>query len=74
MYSGSLERLVYILQIRLSPGLSCELMLKLAAVVSNLMSDTNMFLFTGKGMRGGVSCIELKYSIKINIEYKYIHI
>ena len=49
-------------------------MLKLAAVVSKLMSDTNMFLFTGKGMRGGVSCIELKYSIKINIEYKYIHI
>ena len=47
-------------------------MLKLAAVVSNLMSDTNMF--TEKGMRGGVSCIELKYSIKINIEYKYIHI
>ena len=49
-------------------------MLKLAAVVSNLISDTNMFLFTEKGMRGGVSCIELKYSIKINIEYKYIHI
>ena len=38
-----------------SPGLSCDAILKTTDVKLDLISDTDMYQFIEKGMRGGVS-------------------
>ena len=45
-----------------SPGLSWDAMLNMTGVESELISDIDMCLFIEKGMRGGISYIEIRYS------------
>ena len=51
-----------------NPGLSWDVMLKMAGIELELISDTDMHLFIEKGMRGGISYIAKGYS-KANNEY-----
>ena len=51
-----------------SPGLSWDAMLKMTRTELDLMSDTDMHLFVGKGMRGGISYIAKRHS-KANNKY-----
>ena len=43
-----------------SPGLSCDAMLKMTSVKLEKISDINMYLFTEKVLRGGISYIAKK--------------
>ena len=45
-----------------SPGLSCVAMLKMTGVKLEKMFDIDMYLFTQKGLRGGISSIAKRYS------------
>ena len=45
-----------------SPGLSCDAMLKMTGVKLEKMFDIDMYLFTQKGLRGGISSIAKRYS------------
>ena len=45
-----------------SPGLSCGAMLKMTGVKLEKMFDIDMYLFTQKGLRGGISSIAKRYS------------
>ena len=38
-----------------SPGLSCDVMLRMTRIVLDLVSDIGMHLFIEKGMKGGIS-------------------
>ena len=51
-----------------SPGLSWDAMLKMTKIVLELISNTNMFLFVEKRMRGGIYYIAIRYS-KANNKY-----
>ena len=51
-----------------SPGLSWDAMLKMTDIKLELMTDINMFQFTEKGMRGGISYIANRYG-KANNKY-----
>ena len=51
-----------------SPGLSWDAMLKMTGVKLEKMSDIEKYLFTEKGLRGGVSCIAKRYA-KANNKY-----
>ena len=52
-----------------SPGLSCDAILKMTGVRLEKIVDIDMYLFTEKGLRGGVSYIAKKYAKENN---KYI--
>ena len=45
-----------------SPGLSWDAMLKMTGIKLEKNSDIDMYLFTEKGLRGGISCIAKRYS------------
>ena len=45
-----------------SPALSWDTTLKMTGVELELISDINLYLFVEKGMRGGISYIDNKYS------------
>ena len=51
-----------------SPGLSWDAMLKMTGIELELISDSNMHYFIKKGMRGGISYIDERYS-KANDKY-----
>ena len=51
-----------------SPGLSWDAMLKMTGVKLENILDIDMFLFTEKGLRGGISYIAKRYS-KANNKY-----
>ena len=51
-----------------APGLAWDTMLKMTGVELELIDDIGMYLFTGKGMRGGISYIAKRYS-KANNKY-----
>ena len=51
-----------------APGLSCDAMLKKTKVELGKTSDPDKYTFIEKGMRGGISYIDKKYS-KANNEY-----
>ena len=51
-----------------SPGLSWDAMLKITGVKLKKISDTGMYLFIEKGMRGGISYIVKRYA-KANNKY-----
>ena len=51
-----------------SPGLSWDAMLKMTGIELELISDSNMHYFIEKGMRGGISYIDERYS-KANDKY-----
>ena len=51
-----------------SPGLNWYVMLKMTAVKLEKISDIDMYLFTEKGLRGGISYIAKGYS-KANNKY-----
>ena len=44
-------------------------MLKMTGIKLDLISDIDMYLFTEKGMRGGVSFIAKRHSNKANNKY-----
>ena len=46
-----------------SPGLSWNAMLKMTGVKLEKISNTDMYLFIGKRLRGGISYIAKRYSI-----------
>ena len=50
-----------------SPVLSWDAMLKMAEIKIEVISNTGMYLFVLKGMRGGISYIAKKFS---DVEYK----
>ena len=52
-----------------SPGLNWNAMLKMTEIELELISDTDMYLFVGKGMRGSISYIAKRYS---NANNKYM--
>ena len=51
-----------------SPGLSWDVMLKMTRVKLEKISDIDMYLFIGKGLRGGISYIAKKHT-KANNKY-----
>ena len=51
-----------------SPGLNWDAMLKTTEIELKLISDTDMYLFVEKGMRGGISYIAKRFS-KANNKY-----
>ena len=51
-----------------SPGLSWDAMLKMTDIKLEKISDINKYLFTEKGLRGGISCIAKRYA-KANNKY-----
>ena len=51
-----------------SPGLSWDSMLKMTSVKLEKISDNDKYLFTEKGLRGGISYIAKKYA-KANNKY-----
>ena len=51
-----------------SPGLSCDTMLKMTGIKSKLISDSNIYYFIEKWMKGGISYIAKRYS-KANNKY-----
>ena len=51
-----------------APGLSWDAMLKMANIKLELIPDPDLYIFFGKGMRGGISYISNKYS-KANSKY-----
>ena len=55
-----------------APGFCCDALLKMAGVKLELISDIDMHLFTGKGMRGGISYIAKRHS-KANNQYMECH-
>ena len=50
------------------PGLSCDAVLKTTGVKLEKISDTDMYLFTEKWLRGGISYIAKRYA-KANNKY-----
>ena len=44
-----------------SPELSCDAMLKMTGIELELISETDMYLFVEKGMRGGISYIAKRH-------------
>ena len=55
-----------------SPGLSCDMMLKMAKVQLELISDIDIYLFVEEEMRGGISYIAKRYS-KTNNKHMKSH-
>ena len=51
-----------------NPGLSWDAILKMTGIELELISDIDMYLFTEKGMRGGISYIAKTHS-KVNNKY-----
>ena len=51
-----------------APGLSCDAMLKMTKIELEKISDPDKYIFTEKGMRGGISYINERY-IKANNKY-----
>ena len=51
-----------------SPGLSWNIMLKMTEIELELVSNTDMYLFVEKGMRGGISYIAIRFR-KANNKY-----
>ena len=51
-----------------SPGLSWDAILKITEIELEVISDVDMDLFIGKGMRGGISHIAKRFS-KANNKY-----
>ena len=51
-----------------SPGLSWDVMLKMTGIELELNSDIDMYLFIGKGIKGGISYIAKRFS-KANNRY-----
>ena len=51
-----------------APGLSWDAMLKMANIKLEFIPDPDLYIFFGKGMRGGISYISNKYS-KANSKY-----
>ena len=49
-----------------SPGLSWDAMLKMTEMEQKLISDSDMYLFTEKRMRGGISYIAKRFSKAIS--------
>ena len=45
-----------------SPGLSWHAMIKMTEIELELISDIDMYLFLEKGMRGGISYVDKRYS------------
>ena len=45
-----------------SPGLSWNSMLKMTDIELEKISDIGKYLFIGKGLRGGISCIAKRYA------------
>ena len=46
----------------ISPGLSCDAMLKMTVVKLEKISDIDKYLFIEKGLRGGISYIAKRYA------------
>ena len=55
-----------------SPGLSCDMMLKMAKVQLEFISDIDIYLFVEEEMRGGISYIAKRYS-KTNNKHMKSH-
>ena len=56
-----------------SPGLSWDAILKMTGVGLEKISDTDMYLFIEKGLRGGISYIAKRYSEANNKYMKNYH-
>ena len=54
-----------------TPALSCDVMLYMAKVKLELISDPGIYIFFEKGMRGGVSYISNRYSKSSNKHLKF---